>query len=115
MFAVTQLSHLVINGGLRVAAMGRAAFLLVVVWWAWIYTTWMVNWFDPRSVVVRVVLLGVALASLLMSAAIPTALTGHAALFAGAYVALQVGRNLAGMLLLRRGEPLRPLFELVVV
>jgi low temperature requirement protein LtrA len=113
-FAVTQLSHLVINGGLRVAAMGRAAFLLVVVWWAWIYTTWMVNWFDPRSVVVRVVLLGVALASLLMSAAIPTALTGHAALFAGAYVALQVGRNLAGMLLLRRGEPLRPLFELVV-
>ena len=36
-------------------------------------------------------------------------------MFAGAYVALQVGRNLAGMLLLRRGEPLRPLFELVVV
>jgi low temperature requirement protein LtrA len=68
--------------------MGRAAFLLVVVWWAWIYTTSMVNWFDPRSLVVRGVLLGVALASLLMSAAIPTALTGHAALFAGASVAL---------------------------
>jgi low temperature requirement protein LtrA len=114
-FAVTQLSHLVINGDLRIAAIGRAAFLLLVVWWAWIYTTWMVNWFDPRSVVVRVVLLGVALASLLMSASIPTALGAHAALFAGAYVALQVGRNVAGMLLLRRGEPLRRLFELVVV
>jgi low temperature requirement protein LtrA len=88
----------VINGGLQVAAMGGAAFLLVVVWWAWIYTTWMVNWFDPRSVVVRVVLLGVALASRLMSASVPTALTGHAAFFAGAHVALQVGRNLAGRL-----------------
>lgn len=113
-FAVTQLSHVVINGDLRIAAIGRAAFLLLVVWWAWIYTTWMVNWFDPRSVVVRVVLSGVALASLLMSAAIPTAFSNHAALFAGAYVALQVGRNIAAMLLLRRGEPLRPVFERIV-
>ena len=114
-FAVTQLSHLVINGDLRIAAIGRAAFLLLVVWWAWIYTTWMVNWFDPQSVIVRVVLMGVALASLLMSAAIPTALTSHAPLFAGAYVAMQVGRNVAEMLLVRRGEPLRPVFELVVM
>jgi low temperature requirement protein LtrA len=52
-FAVTQLSHLVIDGELAIAAIGRAAFLLLVVWWAWIYTTWMVNWFDPRSVLVR--------------------------------------------------------------
>jgi low temperature requirement protein LtrA len=114
-FAVTQLSHLVIDGELRIVAIGRAAFLLLVVWWAWIYTTWMVNWFDPRSVVVRGVLMGVALASLLMSAAIPTAFTGHALLFAGAYVALQVGRDVAQMLMLNRDEPLRPLFEQVVI
>jgi low temperature requirement protein LtrA len=114
-FAVTQLSHLVIDGELAIAAIGRAAFLLLVVWWAWIYTTWMVNWFDPRSVLVRVVLLGVALASLLMSAAIPTALTGDAALFASAYVGLQLGRNVASLLLVGRDEPLRPLFERVVV
>jgi low temperature requirement protein LtrA len=114
-FAVTQLSHLVIDGHLRIEAIGRGAFLLLVVWWAWIYSTWMVNWFDPRSAVVRVVLLGVALASLLMSAAIPTAFTSHAALFAGAYVALQVGRNTASMLLLGRREPLRPVFERNVV
>jgi low temperature requirement protein LtrA len=114
-FAVTQLSHLVINGGLSVESIGRAAFLLVVVWWAWIYTTWMVNWFDPRSVAVRVVLLGVALASLLMSAAIPTAFTTHAVLFAGAYVVLQIGRNVCAVLLLGRHEPLRRVFERVVV
>ena len=35
-FAITQLSHLVINGDLRIEAIGRGAFLLLVVWWAWI-------------------------------------------------------------------------------
>jgi low temperature requirement protein LtrA len=113
-FAVTQLSHLVIDGQLSLAAIARGAFLLIVVWWAWIYTTWMVNWFDPRATQVRVVLSGVALASLLMSAAIPTAFTGHAALFAGAYVALQVGRNVSAVLMLGRHEPLRRVFERIV-
>jgi low temperature requirement protein LtrA len=113
-FAVTQLSHLLI-GDLTVAGALRTAFLLLVVWWAWIYTTWMVNWFDPGSTPVRIVLLLVALASLLMAAAVPEALGSHAALFAGAYVALQVGRNVAGALLLDRGHPLRAIFERIVV
>jgi low temperature requirement protein LtrA len=72
-FAVTQLSHLVISGHIALESVARAGFLLVVVWWAWIYTASMVNWFDPSSTRVRLVLLGVALASLLMSAAIPFA------------------------------------------
>jgi hypothetical protein len=38
-FAVTQLSHLIL-GDPTVAGIGRAAFLLLIVWWAWIYTTW---------------------------------------------------------------------------
>ena len=45
-FAVTQLSHQILDD-LTVAGVARAAFLLLVVWWAWIYTTWMANWFDP--------------------------------------------------------------------
>ncbi len=48
MFAVTQISHVLIEH-LDLAGVGRAVFLLFVVWWAWIYTTWMVNWFDPDS------------------------------------------------------------------
>ncbi|HEY4094391.1 MAG TPA: low temperature requirement protein A, partial [Baekduia sp.] len=86
-----------------------------VVWWAWIYTTWMVNWFDPASPAVRVVLIGVMLASLLMAAALPEALGEHGGLFAGCYVALQVGRNAAGALLLRRRHPLSAVFEALVV
>ena len=113
-FAVTQLSHLVIDAGISVTSVIRAAFLLLVVWWAWIYTTWMVNWFDPESFPVRLILTGVALASLLMSAAIPTAFGGEATLFAAAYVAMQVGRNLAAMLLLSRDHALRRVFERLV-
>jgi low temperature requirement protein LtrA len=112
-FAVTQLSHLLI-GDLSWAGAARTTFLLLVIWWAWIYTTWMVNWFDPGSTRVRLVLIGVALASLLMAAAVPEAFGGHAALFAGTYVVLQVGRNVAGALLLPGGHPLRAVFERIV-
>jgi low temperature requirement protein LtrA len=47
-FAVTQLSHLIL-AHLSLAGLARATFLLLMVWWAWVYTTWMVNWFDPGS------------------------------------------------------------------
>jgi low temperature requirement protein LtrA len=109
-FAVTQLSHLIL-GNLTVGGVMRAAFLLLIVWWAWIYTTWMANWFDPRSPAVQAVLTGVMLASLLMAAALPEAFGEHGVLFAVSYVALQVGRNLAAASLLARAHPLRDVFE----
>jgi low temperature requirement protein LtrA len=112
-FAVTQLSHLILDD-LTIAGAARAAFLLVIVWWAWIYTTWMVNWFDPASPHVRAVLTGVMLASLLMAAALPGAFGENGALFAASYVALQVGRNVAAASLLRRDHPLRDVFERLV-
>jgi low temperature requirement protein LtrA len=91
-FAVTQLSHLLL-AHLTVHGALQTFFLLLVVWWAWIYTTWMTNWFDPDSVPVRVVLLVVMAASLLMSVAIPEAFARLAPLFACSYVVLQVVRN----------------------
>ncbi|QEC50504.1 low temperature requirement protein A [Baekduia soli] len=109
-FAVTQLSHLLLDD-LTWAGAGRAVFLLAVVWWAWIYTTWMVNWFDPRTAEVRAVMLGAMFASLLMAAALPEAFTRHGLLFAAAYVVLQVGRNGVGMVLLDPAHPLRRNFE----
>jgi low temperature requirement protein LtrA len=112
-FAVTQLSHLLIDNQTLTGA-AHTAFLLLVVWWAWIYTTWKVNWFDPASGAVRLVIVGAALASLLMSAAIPSAFGTGALLFAGSYVALQVGRNCAGAVLLSRDHALRETFERIV-
>jgi low temperature requirement protein LtrA len=112
-FAITQLSHMIL-ADLTVAAVGRAALLLLIVWWAWIYTTWMANWFDPSSPAVRAVLTCVMLASLLMAAALPGAFGDDAILFAVSYVALQVGRNVAAVSLLGRDQPLRDIFERLV-
>ena len=112
-FAVTQLSHMIL-GDLTVAEIARAAFLLLIVWWAWIYTTWMANWFDPESLAVRAVLTGVMLVSLLMAAALPGAFGKNGMLFAISYVTLQVGRNVAAARLLARDHPLRNVFERLV-
>ena len=112
-FAITQLSDLILND-LSLAGVAHAAFLLVIVWWAWIYTTWMANWFDPTSPVVGAVLTTVMLGSLLMAAALPEAFGEHGVLFATSYVALQVGRNVAAASLLTRIHPLRDVFERLV-
>ena len=112
-FAVTQLSHQIL-AHLSVAGVARAAFLLLVVWWAWIYTTWMANWFDPDSPTVQGVLTAVMLGSLLMAAALPEAFGERGMLFAASYVALQVGRNAAAAWLVNRHR-LRDVFERLVV
>jgi low temperature requirement protein LtrA len=113
-FAITQLSHLILDD-LTLAGVAKAAFLLLVVWWAWIYTTWMVNWFDPDAPAVRTVLTGAMLASLLMAAALPGAFGDDGLLFAIAYVTLQIGRNVAAVRLLPPGHPLRDVFERLTV
>jgi len=91
-FAVTQLSHHLL-GDLSWAGAAQTAFMLVALYWAWNYTTWMTNWFDPDTVPVRLVLVFVMVASLLMAVAIPEGFGDYALLFACAYSGLQIGRN----------------------
>jgi low temperature requirement protein LtrA len=91
-FAVTQLSHL-LGSHLGLSGAAQTALLLLVVWWAWVYTTWMTNWFDPDSPLVRMLLIAVMLASLAMAIAIPTAFGDRALVFALGYTCLQVMRN----------------------
>ena len=92
-FAITQLSHSLL-GHLTVTGAAKTLFLLLVVWWAWTYTTWMTNFMDPDSIAVRIVLMATMLASLLMAIAIPGAFGARAPLFALTYTGLQIGRNL---------------------
>ena len=91
-FAVTQVSHLLLHD-LSWRGAGQAAMCLLVVWWAWNYTTWVTNELDPESIVVRLLLIALMLASLLMAVAIPKAFGANALLFACSYVAIQVGRH----------------------
>jgi low temperature requirement protein LtrA len=91
-FAVTQVSHLLLDD-LSWRGAGRMTLALLVVWWAWNYTTWVTNELDPDSAVVRLLLIALMLASLLLAVAIPGAFGDRALLFAGSYVAIQVGRH----------------------
>ena len=84
----------------------QTLFLLLVVWWAWQYTTWFTNWFDPDTLPVRLTLVAVMLASLVMSVAIPGAFGERGLMFALAYVAIQVGRTAFAVLALGASHPL---------
>src|ERR1700755_3711324 len=91
-FAITQISHHVLDH-LTWTGAGQSALLLLVVWWSWNYTTWVTNELDPESPVVRLVMIALMLASLLMAAAIPDAFGDEAGLFVGSYLAIQIGRH----------------------
>jgi len=91
-FAITQITHLLIEN-LTWAGVGQSSIALLVVWWSWNYTTWVTNELDPESVVTRLLLIILMLGSLLMAIAIPEAFGDKALLFAGSYVAMQVGRH----------------------
>jgi low temperature requirement protein LtrA len=91
-FAVTQVSHLLL-AHLDWKGAGQATLVLLVVWWSWNYTTWVTNELDPDAIAVRLLLIGLMLASLMMAVAIPEAFRTRGLLFAGAYVVIQIGRH----------------------
>ena len=91
-FAITQVSHLLL-AHLTWTGVLQSLIVLLAVYWSWNYTTWTTNELDTETVPVRLLLLGLMLVSLLMSVAIPQAFEDHALLFAGSYVAIQVGRH----------------------
>jgi low temperature requirement protein LtrA len=91
-FAVTQVSHFLLDHPDWSHA-GQAAVILMAVWWSWNYTTWATNELDTSAIPVRGMVVAVMLGSLLMSIAIPEAWGERALLFAGSYVAIQVGRH----------------------
>ena len=95
-FAITQVSHYLLahhQEHLNWEGAGQAAVILAAVWWSWNYTTWTTNELNTESPAVRGMVIAVMLASLLMAIAIPEAWGERALLFAGSYVAIQVGRH----------------------
>jgi len=92
-FAVTQLSHTLLEHLSELGAL-QTALLLLAVWWVWIYTSWVTNWLDPETTPVRLMLFALMLAGLVLSTSLPKAFAGRGWAFAGAYVAMQLGRSL---------------------
>jgi low temperature requirement protein LtrA len=91
-FAVTQVSHHLLSH-LDWEGAGQSAVVLLMVWWSWNYTTWLTNELDPEATLVRLVVIALMLGSLVMAVSVPEAFGTQALLFAGAYVAIQVGRT----------------------
>jgi len=112
-FAVTQLSHLLLEH-LTLHGAVQTLLLLLAVWWAWVYNAWFTNWFDPDRRAVRLVLGAVMLASLIMSATLPDAFGERGLVFAAAYVAMQVGRCLFIVAALGREPGLRRNFQRIL-
>ena len=75
---------------------------MLAVWWVWIYTTWALNWLDPETLPVRLMLYVSMLLGLFMSMSIPEAFGARGLSFALAFAAMQVGRTLFVRLVPRR-------------
>jgi low temperature requirement protein LtrA len=91
-FAITQLSHLLLTH-LDPGGALQTALLLLALWWAWVDTAWLTNWFDPDRRPVRLMLIGAMVATLVMAVALPEAFGDRGLMFAIAFAALQVGRT----------------------
>ncbi|WP_257388227.1 low temperature requirement protein A [Tahibacter caeni] len=91
-FAVTQLSHSLLDDFTPLGAL-QVLLLTLGVWWIWIFTSWVTNWLDPERIPTRLLLLVLMLAGLILSASIPEAFGARAVSFACAYVFMQVGRT----------------------
>ncbi|MEA2324848.1 MAG: hypothetical protein QOD81_4698 [Solirubrobacteraceae bacterium] len=104
---VSQLSALLL-ADLSIRGAAETLFLLLVAWWAWIYTTWTTNWFDPDSAPMRVVLVVGMFASMLGAVAISDAFGERALLLVAGYVAIQLFRGGFAVLACDRDDPLRP-------
>jgi low temperature requirement protein LtrA len=109
-FAITQLTRFLVDNLNRQGAL-HALLLLFAVWWAWIYTAWVTNWLHPDARTVRVALLGVMLASLVVSATLPDAFGERGLVFAVTYVIMQLGRTLFVIVAVRREPTLRRNFQ----
>ena len=82
-FAVTQLSHLLMEHFTLLGA-AQSLLLLLAVWWVWIFTSWVTNWLDPEKLPVRLLPLAIMLVGLVMSSSIPKAFESRGIAFAAA-------------------------------
>lgn len=92
-FAITQLSHRLLEHLTLLGAL-ETLVLFLAIWWVWIYTSWTTNWLDPERGNVRLMLIALMTGGLVMSSAVPKAFDDTALTFAIAYVAMQLLRTL---------------------
>ena len=91
-FAVTQISHVIIAHPSPLGFV-EAGLLFLAIWWVWVDTAWVTNWLDVRHGPVRLLLFVLMGAALVMSISLPQAFGDRALAFALSYVFIQLGRH----------------------
>src|SRR3954451_13135095 len=86
---MSQVTQLVLHD-LSPTGFGRAALALLAVWWAWVGYTWLINTFDTTNVWHEVAVIAAMAAMLVAAAALPTAFTSGALLFAIALLVVRL-------------------------
>ncbi len=92
-FAITQLSHRLLDQLTLIGAF-ETLILALAVWWVWIYTSWTTNWLDPEHANVRLMLIAMMVGGLVLSSAIPNAFADTGLMFALSYASMQLSRSL---------------------
>ncbi|SCL18128.1 Low temperature requirement protein LtrA [Micromonospora rhizosphaerae] len=82
----------------------RTLVLLGAMWWVWSSTAWLTDRTDPQRPVIQALVIATMVGSLVMAAAVPEAFGDTGLIFAGAYVAIQLGRGLVLVAVLRGHE-----------
>jgi low temperature requirement protein LtrA len=102
-FAVTQLSHGLLE---RLTPLGalQTAILMFAVWWTWIDNAWITNWLDPERGPVRLMLFALMLLGLIVAASIPRAFEERAMAFGIAYATMEVIPKLFMLWALKRHD-----------
>lgn len=113
-FAITQISHTLLEHLTWMGAL-QAAMMLGAIWWAWIDTSWITNWLDPERAPVRIMLFALMAAGLVLSTSLPGAFAEKGLIFAVAFAALQVGRGLFALWAVRRDAALKANFQRICV
>ena len=103
-FAVTQLSHGLLEHLTLLGAV-ETAVLMLAVWWAWIDNAWITNWLDPERAPVRLLLFVLMLLGLMIAAAIPKAFEARGLAFALAYGAFEIIPKPFMLWVLKRHDP----------
>jgi low temperature requirement protein LtrA len=88
--------------------------LLLALWSVWAHTAGLTDRLDPHQPLIQLLVIATMFGTLLMAAAAPEAFREQGLVFAGLYVATQIGRTAGAVLVLRgheaRGAFARPLF-----
>ncbi|PWU57270.1 low temperature requirement protein A [Micromonospora sp. S4605] len=102
-FALAQLSYALLTD-LSVSGAVDALVLLLAVWWVWFTTAWITELFDPQRPEIQALTIAIMIGVLVMAVALPDAFGEQGLVFAGAYVAIHLGRELFLVVVLRGHE-----------